>query len=272
MKDIMNSIYDELDNLDLDNLFKDEKSEEAKKEEIKKEEAKKEDAKANVKTIKPEDCLYDKTYTCPVCDSTFKAKTVRKGKAKFINNDVDLKPNYEPIQPDYYDVIICDKCGYAAISQKFPYISSSQAKSIMENISLKFIPKEYPTVYDVNIAIERYKLALLSCVHKKAKSGEKAFICLKLAWAYRDKKDNANEVAYLKSAYNGFNDAFTKETLPICGLDENTLLYILAAISARLANYDEALKILGKLIVKKNLGSRLKERAEDLKDLVKSKN
>lgn len=250
--------YDELYEVDLENLFKEEKKTTQTKNKISEKEI-----------IDPEDCLYDKSVVCPVCDNKFKMRAVRKGKARFIGNDIDLRPNYEPISPEYYAVIICDNCGYAAISSKFSRISDKQAKLIIELITSKFIPKKYPRVYDLNAAIERYKFALVNAAAKKAKAGEKAYICLKIGWLYREKKDTDNELKYLKSAVEGFNLAFTNENFPICGLDENTLLYIMSALYFKLGKFSECKILLGRLIVKRGLPDRLKKSAEDLRDLVK---
>ncbi len=221
-------------------------------------------------TYKPEECIYDKTYTCPVCQEVFKAKQIRKGRAKFVSNDDDLKPNYTPIQPDYYDVILCNHCGYAAISSKFETITLSQQEAVEKNITPQYVKQDYSDLYDVDTAIDRYNQALKNCDVKKSKIGEKSYIHLKLAWLYRDKNDISKEIEHLKIAYDGFNEAFTTEKLPICGLDENTLLYILAAIGIKIGYEEEGIRILSRLIVKKDLSSRFKEKISALKDKIKS--
>ena len=221
-------------------------------------------------TYKPEECIYDKTYTCPVCQEVFKANQIRKGRAKFVSNDDDLKPNYTPIQPDYYDVILCNHCGYAAISSKFETITLSQQEAVEKNITPQYVKQDYSDLYDVDTAIDRYNQALKNCDVKKSKIGEKSYIHLKLAWLYRDKNDTSKEIEHLKIAYDGFNEAFTTEKLPICGLDENTLLYILAAIGIKIGYEEEGIRILSRLIVKKDLSSRFKEKISALKDKIKS--
>ena len=214
-------------------------------------------------------CLYDKTFTCPVCEKTFKSKMIRKGKSKYIRSDIDLKPIYYPLKPEYYDVIVCNNCGYAAVSNKFDNLTYSQQGEILEKITPKYVKKDYPDIYDADTAIERYKLALLNCMVKKSRVGEKAYICLKLAWIYRDKEDRKNEFSYLKSAYDGFNEAFTTEKFPICGMDEDTLLYMIAAIGVLIGNLEDSKRILGKLIVKKSLTKRLKDKIIDAKERIK---
>lgn len=258
-EDSKGSIYEQLDKLTLDDLYASfEKDTGTNKQETGKK-----------KGISPEECLYDKLYICPICGNNFRSKTVRKGKVKFISNELDLKPIYEPIQPDYYDIVLCDKCGYTSISSKFDKLTDSQEELIKENITPKFFPKQYPNIYTVDVAIERYKLALINAMVKKAKAGEKAYLCLKLAWFYRDKRDMNNEIMYLKVAHKGFNDAFVNERFPICGLEENTLLYIIAAIGTKIGKIDDSLRILSRLIVKKGLNTRLKNKIFDLKELLK---
>ncbi len=257
--DNKNSIYDELDKLTLEDLYAS----------FEKNTVSTKSVSTKKKEVSAEECLYDKLYICPICGNNFKSKTIRKGKVRFINNELDLKPNYEPIQPDYYDIVLCDKCGYASISSKFDKITSSQEDLIKENITPKFFPKQYPVIYDVNIAIERYKLALINSIVKKSRSGEKAYICLKLAWFYRDKSDPENEIMYLKAAHKGFNDAFVSERFPICGLEENTLLYIIAAIGSRIGKIDDSLRILSRLIVKRGLNTRLKSKISELREILK---
>ena len=43
---------------------------------------KEEKKQAEVVTVKEEDMVFDKSYTCTACDQVFKAKMVRSGKAK----------------------------------------------------------------------------------------------------------------------------------------------------------------------------------------------
>lgn len=253
-------IYDMLENLDLSELYNDSKKDSLRS-----------GNNGQYVNVTAEDCIYDKTYICPVCGSEVKSKAVRRGKIKFVSNEIDLKPKFEPIQPDFYDIVICNNCGYSAMTSKFSKITYSQEEAITKNITPKFHPKKYPKIYTIDDAIERYKLALLNCVYKNSKAGEKAYLCLKLAWFYRDKNDEKNEQIYLKAAYQGFNKAYINEVCPICGLDENTLLYIIAAIGMKIGCIDEARKILSGLITRKNLGIRLKNKIEDLREILKQK-
>ena len=140
----------------------------------------------------------------------FKAKTVKSGKARLVSTDTDFKPTYSIVNPIYYDVILCPFCGYAALAQYFSSIRGTQINWIKTQISALFKMKIYPDTYTTEIAIERYKLALLNAVVKKAKSSEKAYICLKLGWLYRDLEDKDNEIRFLEQALKGFMSAFER--------------------------------------------------------------
>lgn len=227
---------------------------------------------ASVKNeVSSENFLYDKSYICPVCGNNFKAKAVKVGKTRLVSKDTDLMPRYENINPLFYDVIICPRCGYSAMIKYFDKIRDEQALLIKSKITPRFKARIYPDTYDIDIAIERYKLALLNAVVKNAKSSEKAYICLKTAWLYRIKESSDEEQKFIEQALIGFKEAYEKEAFPVCGMDRFTLMYLIGELSRRLGNDHEALLWFGKVIVSPNINPRLKELARDQKDLIKGR-
>ncbi len=259
----MDNLFDGLENLgfkNLDNieLFKKEPAN-----------AMQEQKTALVKKMNQEECLYDKTYKCTVCDTSFKERTVKKGKVRLLSSDSDFRPYYDVLDPLFYDVVVCQCCGYAALSAFFEKLTYTQAKWIKGDISHKYKPREYPATFTVDIAIERYKLALLNAVAKKAKDSEKAYICMKIAWLYRTKAEEKKELAFIDHTYTGFKEAFTKERFPICGLDEHTMTYLIGEFARRLGHTDEALRWFSNVIVARSANERLRERAKDQKDLIR---
>ena len=256
-----------LDNLENMNIFED-----ANKAE--------ENAEAKVVTIEEKDFIYDKTMECPVCGQHFSTKIMKTGKNKLIGTDQDLRPRYEGIDAVKYDVILCNKCGYAALSRFFMSITSGQGKLVRENISKNVHLGAYDgEVYSYDEAVERYKLALANAVVKRGKASEKAYICLKSAWLMRGyaeyqeemgqtdklKELRAAEEEYLLNAFNGFVEARKSESYPMCGMDESTIDYLLAVLAFSLKKYD----IAGKLItgiLSSSANSRTKDKARDLKE------
>lgn len=229
--------------------------------------------------------LFDKTYTCPVCDKEFKTKTVRTGKIKLISADSDLRPKYQLVDSLKYDAIVCPNCGYAALSRYFNYMTSTQAKFIKEQITKNFkgLP---PTgdVYSYDEAISRHKLSLLSTIVKKSKQSEKAYTCLKIAWLCRGKRENLpentpnmddvikkleeDELEFTTKAYEGFVGAFSKEAFPMCGMDEHTITYLVADLARRCGKYDESKRWLSKVLSARDARERIKAKARDLKEML----
>lgn len=219
-------------------------------------------------TLSLENVLYDKTYTCPICEKKFKSKTIKSGKNRLLNTDIDLKPNYETTNPLLYDCIVCNNCGYAALSKNFEKVSFTQIKLIKEQISSQYKPRTYPQYINEEEAIIKYKLVLLSALTKKSKNGEIGYICLKIAWLYRGLKDEKNEIRFLKYVLEKFEATYNNETFPIFELDELTIAYIIATISLRLKDYEKATKWISFVILDRNVPARLKSKAIDLKELI----
>lgn len=246
--------------------------------------------KKDGQTAKPQvteaDLLFDKTFTCPVCDKEFKSKTVRTGKVKLMSADTDLRPKYQMMDSLKYDAVVCPFCGYGALNRFFSYMTSTQAKLIREQISKNF--KGLATdgdIYTYDVAIDRHKLALISTIVKHGKNSEKAYTCLKLGWMYRGKAESlpadtadydkvkkeleAEEQECMKNAYEGFISAFSKESFPMCGMDENTVTYLTADLARRIGLYDEASRWISRVLTSRDANERIKTKAREIKELIR---
>ncbi len=241
----------------------------------------KEDAAAEQHEKTEIDYLFDKTHTCPVCDYEFKSSAVRAGKAKLVGTDTDLRPHYQGVDPLKYDAIVCPRCGYAALGRFFTMITTPQAKLVMEQISQRFnATLKLDGVYSYDDAILFHRLALASAVVKRSKLSERAYTCLKTAWLLRAKQEDPateekdkpvlheQELEFLSSAYDGFSEAMSKENYPICGMDENTMFCMLADIGRRVGHYEEAGRLISRVIVSRNASERIKNKARDIKELI----
>ena len=254
---------------------------------------KKEEAEAEAHVVQEQEFLFDKTFTCPICDKEFKARTVKIGKAKLIGTDPDLRPKYEQVDLLKYDIIMCPSCGYAALSRYFKFLTSPQAKRIKETISKNFKPTtETKETYTYDEALERYKLTLANAIVKMAKSSEKAYICLKTAWLLRGKAESLDpseadyeakkkqieeeENEFLRNALDGFLAARQAESFPMCGMDEATVDYVISVTAMRFEQYDVASKLVAGIITSPGTNPRMKDKARDLKEeivkLIKIKN
>lgn len=279
-------IFSGLEKLGLGGIGKGELFEDPKKKQaaVKKEEA----PVKKLSLVNEEDYLFDKKYKCPICEMDFDVKTVRTGKVRMKNVDIDLRPDYDELDQNKYDVIACPECGYAALGRYFATVNKYQIDDIRKQISMNYkkIEHDGPT-YDYGYAKSLYQLALANAVVKKAKNSEKAYICLKTAWVirgetqrldpseedYETKKaeNDAQEKELLKNALDGFVMARQSEEFPIAGMDSSTLDYLLAALAVETNQYDIASKMIGEILVSRVANSRIKDKARILKEMMAEK-
>ena len=268
-----------LSNLGLGKLEGAEIYEEEKKPEPKPVEKPKEEA-----PFDENDVLFDKSAECPVCGKPFSFRAVRTGKARLLGQDQDLRPKYEKFEPAKYDVIVCPYCGYATLQRYFTSLPTAQIKLLKEGICGKVHGVANNPILSYDDAIQRYQLALASSMVKRAKDSEKAYVCLKMAWIIRGKKENlpldtpdydsviaeldGDENEALKTAFEGFVNARQKENFPIAGMDEITIDYLLAVLSARFGKFDVAQKMIASILTSRTANNRIKDRARDLKEMV----
>ncbi|ERI92577.1 hypothetical protein HMPREF1982_02185 [Clostridiales bacterium oral taxon 876 str. F0540] len=217
----------------------------------------------------PKNSLYDATVTCPVCQSVFQARSVKSSAIRRQKSDSDLFVRYASVNPYFYEVYLCNVCGYAAMKQDFEKIRDYQVELVQKKITPRWQGRRYPEVYTAEIAIERYKLSLLNSVVIEAKSSKKALNCLRIAWMYRLQEDETNEKLFLAQALEGFSDAYSSEDFPICGMDKFTLMYLLGELNRRIGNLEEANKWLSKVITTPSTPQKIKDLARDQRDLIK---
>ena len=109
-------------------------------------------------------------------------------------------------------------------------------------------------------------------------------MCLKMGWVIRGKRETLpedtpdydavmeqaekDENEALQTAYDGFINARQKESYPIAGMDEPTLDYLIAVLSARFGKFDIAQKMIASILLSKTANNRIKDRARDLKEQV----
>lgn len=238
--------------------------------------------------LEEKDLIYDRLFTCPICDYKFNAKVMKTGKSKVLSMDVDLRVKYEGIDSVKYDVQVCPECGYAALTSYFVPLLSSQTKYVKENICNQVkINMPQGETYTYEEAIERYQLALACAIVKRAKNSEKAYVCLRYAWLLRGyaefleerkelpegKRDELKEqeMECIQNALEGFKSARKKETLPICGMDEHGVDYMIAALAYETKDYSTATRMLSSIMTASGANARMKNKARTLRDLIMEK-
>jgi uncharacterized protein (DUF2225 family) len=213
--------------------------------------------------------LFDKQIICPVCNAHFKTKTVKSKSPRVVSKDSDFFFRYSVVNPYFYDVIVCNSCGYAAMRSDFDNIKTHKKELVFSNVTPKWKPREYPDILDEKLAIERYKLALLNALLINLADSTKAMISLKIAWMHRLLNNTDQELVFLNQALEGFNDAYIYEVFPIYGLQRDSLMYLLGELNRKLGHHQEALQWFSKTIVSVNSSYKVKEMARIGRDLIK---
>ena len=248
----------------------------------------KEEAQKGPVIPEEKDLILDKTVECPICEMKFTTKMMKSGKAKLLGTDLDLRTKYEGLDATKYDAVRCSHCGFSALSRYFVRLTPTQTKMIKENIcSCVKITESGDEIYSYEEAIERYKLTLACAVVKQAKASEKGYICLKSAWLLRgyaekleadgeltaEKKAElqAEEMEYLKNAYEGFAAARASENFPVAGMDEMTVDYLLAVLAFEIGNIQVASSMISRVLTAPGAGQRMKDKARDLKEMIVEK-
>lgn len=192
--------------------------------------------------------LYKKTVKCPVCEKNFEVAKLKIKGLRVIARDTDYCTHYEGLNPLFYDIWVCEHCGYAAQSEKYEEISGRDSKMIFEKLEPKWGKRKYNGERTVDVAIETYKLALLNLQIRQAKPSEFARICLRIGWLYRFKEDTEKEMEFLKHAVKYYDDTYQREKFPVDKLDEYTCLYMIGELNRRIGNLDAAVIWLGRLL------------------------
>ncbi len=202
-----------------------------------------------------------------------------------LGTDQDLRARYEGIDAAKYEVVMCPVCAYAALIRYFTNVTSAQAKLIKEKISQTVHLTAYDEeTYSYEQAVERYKLALVNAVVKRAKTSEKAYICLRNAWLLRGYRESLQEKEqpdtelieklekqeneFLENAYRGFTEARQSEMFPICGMNTITIDYLLSVLAIRFKEYDVATKLLSTVITSSGANARIKDKAREMKEQI----
>jgi len=221
--------------------------------------------------LNEEKYLFDKEVVCPICGNKFKVSVVKSDAYRTKCKDSDLYVNYSLINPYFYEVWLCNKCGYASMKSDFEKIKKHEIEIIVKEISPKWSSRNYPKIFNVNIAIERFKLSLLNNSIIGSKSSRIAMNCLKLAWMYRLLGDVDIEQSFLKQALKEFNEAYFKEDFPLYGMDRFTTMYLIGELHRRTGNDTEALLQFSNVITNPSAGRKLKDLAITQKDLIRAK-
>lgn len=197
--------------------------------------------------IKP---FYKKKVTCTYCENKFTTTKIRSRFVRIVTYETDFKTVYPntDVSPLYYNVHVCDSCGFAATEEFSPYFAPGTKKAIQQQITEKWKQRSFSEERSIEEAIETYKLAYLSGVVKKEKAITMAGLVLRLAWLYRDLKDMENEQRFITIARDFYMTAYTEGGYTGTQMSETRVLYMIGELSRRIGDEAEAVRYFSRII------------------------
>lgn len=215
--------------------------------------------------------IFEKEVCCPVCDAKFKATSVKVNSPRVLSKDSDLFIRYSTVNPYFYDVWICNSCGYAALKSDFPKLKSYQKDLVLKNITPKWRPRTFSVVLNEIDAIDRYKLALITASIIEKPNSTLGILLLKTGWMYRLLNDEKNEKTFLSQAVEVLSKAYTLEDFPLYGMQRDSLSYLIADLHRLTGDDANALKWYSSVITSSSSSAKVKDLARSGKDLIKLK-
>ena len=232
-----------------------------------------------------EEFIFDKKMTCVVCDKPFTTKILKSNRARRLESDPDLRPRYEHIDTLKYGICSCPNCGYSAMHSAFSHVSPRQINNIKEQVCVHVLPEDRNgwTSYSYDQAVRMHELALQCAEAKMAKNGEKAYLHMLMAWLYREKEKEAEQISieelkkqeaeschtqaeeHYLAAFEGFQQAMMNEMFPIAGLNQPTLEYIIAYMAFHFGKLEVSAKLIGSVLTTSSASRNVKDRALELK-------
>ncbi|MFD2444486.1 DUF2225 domain-containing protein [Bacillus sp. CGMCC 1.16607] len=211
--------------------------------------------------------LYDKTYECMACSKNFSTKKVRSRFIKVLEYDTDFFPSYhsEESNPIFYHINVCPNCGFSFSEDTNRYFRPNTLEMIKEKISNNWNSLDYGGVRTLIDAINCYKLAIYTATIKMEKHIVLAGMYLRVAWLYRSLKNEEQEQRFMKLSLQEYILSYSEDDFRGTQVSEVKLLYLIAELSIRTSDYNQAVKYFSKVIERQKISvePRIIEMAKD---------
>lgn len=183
--------------------------------------------------------LYSKKIICPVCSNEFETKKVKTSAIRITKRDEDMCPYYGKQNPIFYQICVCPNCGYANFESKYNSINRLH-KEKLEALQSFWKYRDLGGERDIDIALDTYKLALLNLDRMQISKLDVGKVCLRIAWIYRYKKNEDEEIRFIDYTLNNFETAYTKEKID--EEEELIVLFMLGELCRRRKRFKDAIK------------------------------
>ncbi|WP_354958406.1 DUF2225 domain-containing protein [Bacillus sp. CECT 9360] len=217
---------------------------------------------------------FDRKVECIYCKNKFTTKKLRAQFVKVTEYDTDFRPQYESdhANPLFYNIFVCPECGFSFSEDFTKTFAPGTKKQIEEKIASKWTKHDYSGERTIIDALNTYKLAGYCATLKKEKHITTAGIYMRLAWLYRQKKDDEQEIRFLKLARKEYLESYSTEDFKGTQVTEIRLLYLTGELSVRIGDMATATKYFSMVIEKQKqavetkLVEMARERWQEIRD------
>ncbi|MER1999712.1 MAG: DUF2225 domain-containing protein [Lysinibacillus sp.] len=203
---------------------------------------------------------YEKKIDCLHCKKSFNTFKVRTKSIKVKETETDFMPIYADsnVQAMYYNVFVCEHCGFSFTDDFTKYFAPGTAEEINEKISKNWVQHSFNGERTVFQALHAYKLALLCADIKREKNVTKAGLSLRLAWLNRSLKNAQQEERFLKIARDQYMESYSNEDYASTQMSGTRVVYMIGELSRRIGDMENAVRFFSKVIEGQRTGGEAK--------------
>ncbi|MDF2959268.1 MAG: hypothetical protein K0S39_1003 [Paenibacillus sp.] len=194
--------------------------------------------------------LFKVKVECTYCKHAFESSRVRPSFKKAKQTDTDFCVHYKEINPDFYVVRVCPMCGYSDSENSSSRLSPAQRQQFREKVADNWTPKEFGGERTWEDAMQTYKLALVCAQIRNEKGRVIAGLLHHIAWLYRYRGQEEQELRFLQFALDAYTAVFETEAGEV---NNARLMYLLGELNRRVRNYKDAVKWFGRVINDKRI-------------------
>lgn len=207
------------------------------------------------------DFLYEVEKNCPVCEETVMVTKVRS-RLTMVKQDTDFCTYYQGVNPYYYTVWVCPHCGFAAPEAEFGGLVHDRVKTFLQG---KKVNIDFSGTRTREQAYNTYRLAIFYGDMAGIQTSKLGGLYLRLGWLYREGEQSEEEKAALVKAAEYYERAMTYERMPIGGMSEVALMYLLGELFRRTDKLEEALLFYNRVVAnpQAKMEKRILELARD---------
>ncbi|RED57229.1 hypothetical protein DFP95_111144 [Cohnella lupini] len=194
--------------------------------------------------------LFQIKIECICCTESYQTSRVRPSLKKAVRTDSDFCSYFKTVNPDYYVVRVCPFCGFASTENFVTKLSEKQKSAYYEKLGNQWQFRDYGGERSAVLAMECYKLSLVTAQAIGEKDRVVAALLHHIAWLYRYEGKQDQEERFLKFAMDSYVRVYETERDSISNA---RLMYLIGELHKRLGLFHEAVRWFGRVIHDKKI-------------------